>query len=229
MRLPPVERLVAQAVPRSLLDDSQSLTGALSTLVEEFPGFQCLTILDRHGGERRIELAGLWAQARVIQGLLTATGLQPGRIVLLILPTGPELVAAYFGVMLAGGIPGLAATPSNRVAGHAVYGGRVGAILANAEAFALYCAPEIAPIFRGAGSALLAGAKLFTPEDLTAAAVRDEMTSPIRMPEADETATIQYSSGSTGTPKGILLSHRAMLNIAISILNTKALVTLAGP
>src|SRR6185436_9717527 len=94
-------------IPRRLLDEADSLTGALHTLVERFPDFRCLTNLDRHGHERILTLAELWARAEIVRASLTRSGLAPGGIVILILPTGPELVASYFGVLLAGGIPGL--------------------------------------------------------------------------------------------------------------------------
>jgi len=210
MKLGPREAPIATDVPRSLLDGSNTLIGALQTLVERFPDFRCLTIIDRHDREWRIELSELWSRARVVQAALAEAGVRKGGVVILILPTGPELVAAYFGVMLAGGIPGLVATPSNRLADHGYYAERVGAILANAGAQALYCDADIAPIFDGERQVLLAGARVLTPESVPTEAPAPEGS--IALPSPDETATIQYSSGSTGTPKGTLLSHRAMLN-----------------
>ena len=208
MRLPDRESVPASPVPRDFLDGAETLTGALGTLVEHFPGFRCLTILDRKGEEQRRTLGELWQRAHEIRAALESAGLQPGGVAILILPTGPELVAAYFGVLLAGAVPGLVATPSNRVADHDVYAGRVGAILANAAGQALYCSPEVGAIFRGDRAPLLAGAVLLTPDQARGGGGADSAA----RPQPGDTATIQYSSGSTGTPKGILLTHRAMLN-----------------
>lgn len=206
MRLTDLAHLPASPVPASLLDEAETLTGALASLVERYADFNCLTTLDRHGDEQTRTLGALWQRAQAIRLALEQRGLAPGRVVILILPTGPELVAAYFGVLLAGGVPGLVATPSNRVANHGVYASRVGAILANAAAHALYCDAGIADIF-AARRELLAGAALLGPAD-----VGEASDAPPARPGPHEVATVQYSSGSTGTPKGVLLSHRAMLN-----------------
>jgi len=194
-------------VPRGLLDDATSLTGAFAQLAESFPDWEGMVILDGERREARLTMAQLWRRARSVQAWLVSHDFQPGSIALLTLPTGPEIVAAYFGVMLAGGAPGLVATPSNRLAEPRVYARRVGAILANAEAAVLYCEDDIAQAFRDEPE-LLAGAQLVTPEDIpdTADAPPPSLANP------DDLATVQYSSGSTGTPKGILLTHEAMLN-----------------
>jgi len=197
VRLQGAARPPASPVPRSLLDAAETLPDALSELARRYPEFRCLVIADRRGGERSVALGELWKRARVVQAHLVAAGLSPGDVVLLSLPTGAELVSAYFGVLLAGGAPGLIATPSNRVADPSVYAERVGAILRDARAHTFYAAPEVAAIFGGEGAAHLVAAAPAVP--VAPAAPRD-------------VATVQYSSGSTGQPKGILLTHEAMLN-----------------
>ena len=142
-------------------------------------------------------------------GRAAGAGVRPGGVVLIVLPTGAELLAAYFGVLLAGAVPGLVATPSNRVADTAVYGARVGAILANARR-------RRDPLRRrGRGDAAARAARLLgAPRVLMPdrAAARRPRARRRRRWRPDAIATVQYSSGSTGTPKGVLLTHRAMLN-----------------
>jgi acyl-CoA synthetase (AMP-forming)/AMP-acid ligase II len=196
-------------VEKSLLDDATSLTGALQALAERFPEFRCLTIVDRQGTETQIALSQLWERARAVHAVLREAGLERGGVVILIMPTGADLVSAYFGAMLAGGIPGLVATPSNRLSDHHYYAERVSDILANAGAQVLFCSPEIARIFDGPHKQLLGRARLIESDTIPASIAEPPQ---VKLPAADDTATIQYSSGSTGTPKGTLLSHRAMLN-----------------
>ncbi len=206
MKLERCEDRAGSPVPASLLDEAETLTGALATLVDGFPDFRCLTSIDRHGVEQVRTLSEIWQRALVVRHTLVERDIRPGDVVILIHQTGPELVSAYFGVLLAGGVPGLVATPSNRVADHDVYARRVGAILANASAHSLYCDAEIVKTFHTRPE-LLGGSLLLGPDDIARAGHDDRYA-----PRGDDVATIQYSSGSTGTPKGVLLSHRAMLN-----------------
>jgi acyl-CoA synthetase (AMP-forming)/AMP-acid ligase II len=192
-------------VPRTILDQAETLTGTLATLVDRFSDFPCLTLLDGKRTERRLSLAELWVRARAVQATLAGRGVGPGDFVLLVLPTGAELVSAYFGVLLAGGVPGLVATPSNRVADPSVYGARVRAILDNAGPRVLYATADVARLLADAG--VLEATAVITPGDVVPGAA-----GPPQPGTPDGIATVQYSSGSTGTPKGILLTHRAMLN-----------------
>jgi len=207
VRLALAVRPPASPVPARSTDGATTLVEAIADLAARFPDFCCLTFVDRDGAEDHVTLAALWQRARAVEAVLRARDLERGRPVLLALPTSLDLVAAYVGTMLAGGIPGLVATPSNRVADEGVYAARVGAILGNARAQILYAAPDIAAIVRAAGPGVLAGAAIVTPSELGAAS---SAAPPALGP--DDVATVQYSSGSTGTPKGILLTHRAMLD-----------------
>ena len=193
----------------TVLDGAETLSGALATLVERFPQIDGLTVITADRRVRQITLGEIWARARDIGAALAARGARPGEIVLIALPTGPELVAAYFAVMLAGLVPGLVATPTNRVADRRLYARRVGALLANADAAALYGDDEVAAIFRHPEvAALLGRTQLLTPAEVAPGGQAPAAVTP----DPDAMATVQYSSGSTGTPKGVALSHRAMLN-----------------
>jgi acyl-CoA synthetase (AMP-forming)/AMP-acid ligase II len=198
----------ASPVPRELLDHADTLTGALAAMVERDPNFECLILCADNGMETRLSLVGLWRRAAVIQTVLAEGGLRPGDRVIVILPTGPELLASYVGVLRAGGVPGLIATPSNRIADATVFAEHVGAILRNAQARFVLCDADVAARLRSVPSAC-AGVTLLDPSQLPAE--RSDAPEPVRR-DADAIATVQYSSGSTGNPKGVLLTHRAMLN-----------------
>lgn len=194
-------------IPRELLDRAETLTGALATLSTGFPAFECLIFVDRHRSERRLTVSALWGQAGEVQAALMARGFRRGQVALLVLPTSPELVAAYLGTIRAGGIPGLVAPPSNRFGDRRLYAAYVDALLRHSAAQTLYCDAEVADVLRSE-TPHLERMVVLTPEDVapTGALPSAVTASP------DDITTVQYSSGSTGAQKGVLLSHDAMLN-----------------
>lgn len=194
-------------VPPSILDEAPTLTTALEILAARFPAYSCLTFVDRRGDRRGLTLGALWERSGTVAAGLIERGLEPGRIVLISLATGPELLAAYVGVMRAGGVPGLVATPSNRFSDPRVYSQRLLGLAAHAEAQLLYGDDDVANVLREQSGATAGAPPLVTPSD--SVGVRSSVSIPRT---EDDVATVQYSSGSTGLPKGVLLSHRAVLN-----------------
>jgi fatty-acyl-CoA synthase len=203
----------------SVLERADTLMGAVEELVERLPAHDVLVFLDRSGNERRMSLSALWTRAKAVQAAIAERGFEPGDRAVVALPTGAELVAAYLGVMAAGGIPALAATPFNRVADPATYTQMLGNILGNASARCLYCEDEVADLLRDAPDAARAGVAILRSQD-----VRDGGSAPPtarRSPE--DVATLQYSSGTTGPQKGVQLTHRAMLAYTRSLRDGLAL------
>ena len=204
-----VRALPPSPVPPDFLDRCETLSSAIEELATRFPGYPCLTIVDRHGGEESTTLGDFFARAKAVQALLEARGLGPGDHAVLLLPTGSDLVSGYFGVMLAGAAPAVMAGPSNRISDHSLYVRFLGRVLAKAGARFVLCDEELGALLRGAGPDALGGAQVVT---------RDEIADlpPERFPATaaatpEDIATIQYSSGTTGTPKGVMLTHRSML------------------
>ena len=177
MDLRSVARPVSQRVPPSLLDRAETLPGALAELAQHHPDFECLFILDGERRERRYTTAALWAKTRQAATRFIAHGLKPGDTVAIVLPTGPELISAYFGALLAGGVPALASIPLNRVADGAVYRTRLGAIIGNAGARILYCAAEVAELFLDHADALPEATGIVTSSTDSPAATAGEFPS----------------------------------------------------
>jgi fatty-acyl-CoA synthase len=154
-------------------------------------------------GDRRFtyrELAGRCH--RLAWALRRDLGVRPGDRVAYLCPNTVELLEAYYGVLLAGGI----LTPLNIRLSTA----EMQEIVDDCDAGVLVVhhsleavAPKVATtVVTGAGyEALLAG----QPEELFEPAPFDE----------DDVCELFYTSGSTGVPKGAMLTHRGLATHAL--------------
>ena len=186
-----------------------TLDQALRWHREEHPEFAHITVCidDR---EEIITYDQLWRDACDIAGGLQQQGLGLGDTVALMLPTSRDYFGAFFGILLAGGIP-VPLYPPTRLSQIEEHVRRHAAILANAMAGTLITTAEMRR---------LAGILRLHAPSLHRITTGDELRSLHAEPRhvdvhAGSTALLQYTSGSTGQPKGVVLTHANVLcNIA---------------
>ncbi len=212
MRAAHLVPLPPSPVSPEVLTRAETLGGAFEELARRHPAHVGFAILDRHWQETRATYGQLYREAKVVQQALEARGVGAGDTVLLVFPTCMDLVAGYFGTLLAGGVPAILATPSHRVANLDLYREHLGLILGNADAKVLYCEDEVARLLEGEAAGVLGGAAVLRPAQLTPALAPSSTLPETRRVSPRDFGTIQYSSGSTGEPKGVLLEHGAILN-----------------
>ena len=152
----------------------------------------------------RLSYGELDRQARAIAAHLQ--GIAPaGERALMLYPSGPEFVAAFFGCLYAG----LVAVPAYPPRSDKNLDRLLG-IVRNAGATVVLAPGELCDqLRRGDAAALFPGVTWVASDRVDVAAAagwRDPGTA------SEGLAFLQYTSGSTGTPKGVMLSHRNLLH-----------------
>ena len=156
--------------------------------------------------EQCITYADLDTNARAVAGGLLERGLQPGERVAIMLPTEPGFFEAFFGIVLAGGVP-VPIYPPFRRAQIEEHLRRQAGILRNAQASFLVTSSEIQRL----GVLLRSLSDSLRGVEMVAELRKSTPISGAIEAQHDATALIQYTSGSTGDPKGVVLEHANLL------------------
>jgi acyl carrier protein len=152
-----------------------------------------------------IGYADLLAAARRIATGLVSRGLQPQQSVALMLPTGRDYLATFFGVLIAGGIP-VPIYPPARLAQIEDHLRRHARILDNAQAAFIVTVPQAKTVAALLSARVPSLAGIVTPQEI------DSEPAPLcHRARPEDIAFLQYTSGSTGDPKGVVLTHANLL------------------
>lgn len=148
----------------------------------------------------------LQEQAKALAAGLLGHGLASGDKVAIMLPTGREFFAAFYGALYAGCVP-VPLYPPVRPSQIEDHMRRIAGIVANAQAAMLVTVDQAKPLgylLRAQCESLRA---VMTVPGLTVAGAAPPAP---RLGPAD-IAFLQYTSGSTGNPKGVVLTHANLL------------------
>jgi fatty-acyl-CoA synthase len=145
--------------------------------------------------------------ARVQAATFDDQGLRSGDRIILIMPQGVPLMAAFTGAMLLGAVPAILAYPNFKVDRVKYSSGLVGvsenlkaSLLVMDEGFPTELAKTLAKSSHGrllhAAASSISSGETFMPENLW---------------QPENLAFIQHSAGTTGLQKGVALTHQAVL------------------
>jgi 1-acyl-sn-glycerol-3-phosphate acyltransferase len=199
---PTVEREVV-AAPAS----AATLLDALEWHAIEQPERTHILLADREAEPERITFGDLRNEAVAVAAGLKSRGIRPGETVAIMLPTGREFFAAFYGALYAQAVP-VPLYPPARPSQIETHLRRVAGILANCEARILLTferAKRLAHLLRSLGTRLE-----IIVDVAEVAEAQVAWPAPPLTPR--DTAFLQYTSGSTGQPKGVVLTHRNLLS-----------------
>ncbi|WP_175414880.1 AMP-binding protein [Nibricoccus aquaticus] len=158
------------------------------------------------GRETELTYADLWHSSQRYARFYRQSGLQPGEVVLIVLPHSTDLFASFMGAMLAGVIPSFM-PPRTDKQEQGLYWSSHQKLFARIGAGALLTTREYETLIHENIPGL--SLRLLAIEDV--AQVSSSVPVPIPPITDESVALLQHSSGTTGLKKGVALSHRAIL------------------
>ncbi|HSF40776.1 MAG TPA: AMP-binding protein, partial [Thermoanaerobaculia bacterium] len=202
----PLELLTPQEAGEAAPDRTRSLVEVLEWHARRHPGRRHVLFYPGDGDPEELTYAELLRRARAVAAGLERLGVGRGQAVGLMLPTGLEYFAAFFGVQIAGGVP-VPLYPPARKSQIEDHLRRQAGILKTAGAEVLVTFPEVLPLARLLSAQLPGLRRVVTVTDLSTGG--GEPKAPAPRPE--DVAFLQFTSGSTGNPKGVVLTHANLL------------------
>ena len=187
-------------------DGAGTLVDALVWHARHHPDRPHITLIGEGDQAETISYADLLAAAEAVAAGLQARGLQPGQTVALMLPTGQDFFAAFFGILIAGAIP-VPIYPPARLSQIEDHLGRQIRILANARIVTLITVTEAQSLARLLRAQIDGLHSVVTVQALSQGGGTLDRY-PVR---PHDVAFLQYTSGSTGNPKGVILTHDNLL------------------
>jgi acyl-CoA synthetase (AMP-forming)/AMP-acid ligase II len=163
-----------------------------------------LRFLDRRERPTWVPWSEVHERGSMVGASLARLGLQSGDRVALLYPTCPEFFDAFFGVMLAGGVP-VPLYPPVRLGRMEEYHRRTATMMEAASVRLVLADPKVRRVL---GKTV----ELAKPELGCLSLDRlPPSEGPVQAAVPHELALVQFSSGTTVDPKPVALSHRALL------------------
>ncbi len=190
----------APPLPATLLE-------ALDWQATKQPERTHILLADRETRAEPITFGDLRAEATAVAAGLIRRGVRPGEAVAIMLPTGRDFFAAFYGALYAHAVP-VPLYPPARPSQIESHLRRVAGILTNCESRILLTFDRVKPL-----AYLLRSLSTKLETILTVAEASEAHAAfPTPAAQPSDTAFLQYTSGSTGQPKGVVLTHANLLS-----------------
>ncbi len=197
------------------MDDRSTLSSTLLWAARQGKGG--LRFLDRQERPEYLSWNQLAERALATAARLETLGIEPGQRVALVFPTGPEFFDAFFGTVLAGGVP-VPLYPPVRLGRLGEYHRQTAAMITAAGARLVLAAAMIKRLLGETMALARPALGCRTLDELGSGGDHHAGFCPAAVGPED-LAMVQFSSGTTVDPKPVALSHRAVMAQA-TILNS---------
>ncbi|MCZ6726583.1 MAG: AMP-binding protein [Acidobacteria bacterium] len=185
---------------------SRTLVEVLDWHVDHNAERRHVTLLASDGETEELTYGALRQSALAVAAGLQERGLEPSQMVGLMLPTSLDYFAAFFGVLLAGGVP-VPLYPPARLSQIEDHLKRQAGILATARARFMITVPEVLPLARLLRAQVPTLRRTVTVAELSMPGANPSLP----VVRENDIAFLQFTSGSTADPKGVVLTHANLL------------------
>ncbi len=189
-----------------------NIASRLLDIYRRSPSATAIHLLTNQQPDRAISYAELVLGAAGYTTMLQAAGIQPGEVVILILPHGADLVYAFFGAILHGSIPSIMPFLTEKLSPEQ-YRLSLVALFKITSPAAVITYPDFieevhtALQLGGSVRAVLSSDQVQPQAELQPGLLENGVNQP-----GAEITLLQHSSGTTGLQKGVALSHQAVFN-----------------
>lgn len=155
------------------------------------------------GAKVEYSFAQLWRDSGKFAAALVERGVRPGSVVVVSMPTGPNLIASFLGALRAGLIPSIMPYPNIKQK-EAIFWSTHQALFDRIDPGCFVVSAEIAALY--AANLAAFSPRILNADDVCAADF------PVAAIAPDEIAFLQHSSGTTALKKGVRLTHRSVVD-----------------
>jgi len=172
------------------------------------PDELALICIAQDGTELEFSRGQFLAAVHFQAALQKSSGLNPGDIVLLVLPHGIELFTAFWGLLLIGAIP-IVYPYNTQKSDQFIFYDQISAFSLQVQVKAVFAQSSYYHNLRYH----LGNTKIkIIPSQKIAYDAPQNINNPVKVDSLEQTAILQFSSGTTGAKKGVMLSYRSIIN-----------------
>ena len=176
----------------------------------ETPEKAAVHLLDSREADRTLTWEALLSGAAGYARAYARAGLQPGEIVILILPHGEDLLFSFLGAVLHGAVPSIMPYLTEKLSPER-YEEALQALFRIVSPAAAVTYPQFEARLRRAAAGTASFRGLLLSGTLSPIQPQAAQLPGLERP-AEEIVLLQHSSGTTGLQKGVALSHQAVFN-----------------